>query len=538
MKKGVLTTFLVISCTVVMSHSIAWANNLAITNLTMEDRDQTNRTVVVQFDISWNNSWRNSTNHDAVWVFLKLNDSTVDTIWYHGALKTSGLDPANTSPGSNNDVEVFVPSDVMGAFIRRRVTGSGSVNSKKVKLVLDIAATATNAGISIANTDTIQVKAFGIEMVYIPEGPFYAGDTGSSQGFTGNSGSAPWYITSEGQIQTSASFTAPYYYTNTGSSAHPSEYFTAAKFTIPAAFPKGYQAFYCMKYEITEGQWIDFINTLTTTQSQARDITSPTTSSSGGKGFDTPINRNTISQSSTTAAASTTRTDRAMSYLSWMDLCAYLDWAALRPMSELEFEKIARGPLDYVAREYAWGDTSITSATTFAYSTEDGKEIFSTTGANTVYNVSANYTSGDGGTGPARAGIFATDSSSRSTSGAGYYGVMELSGNLWEQVVNAGFPSTTSVTTGFIGLQGDGKLTATGNADTSNWPQSISGQTSSAIGSGRKAGGWTSASTLLLTISTRSQAGASQGIRVSDYGGRGVRDCGGVSSNCSVDSSL
>ena len=42
-------------------------------------------------------------------------------------------------------------------------------------------------------------------------------------------------------------------------------------------------------------------------------------------------------------------------FLSWMDLAAYLDWAALRPMTELEFEKICRGPNPPIAGEYVWG---------------------------------------------------------------------------------------------------------------------------------------------------------------------------------------
>ena len=45
--------------------------------------------------------------------------------------------------------------------------------------------------------------------------------------------------------------------------------------------------------------------------------------------------------------------------LSWPDLCAYADWAALRPMTELEYEKACRGPNNPVLGEYAWGNTSI-----------------------------------------------------------------------------------------------------------------------------------------------------------------------------------
>ena len=32
-----------------------------------------------------------------------------------------------------------------------------------------------------------------------------------------------------------------------------------------------------------------------------------------------------------------------MTYISWPDLLAYADWAALRPITELEYEKAARG---------------------------------------------------------------------------------------------------------------------------------------------------------------------------------------------------
>ena len=38
----------------------------------------------------------------------------------------------------------------------------------------------------------------------------------------------------------------------------------------------------------------------------------------------------------------------------------YADWAAMRPMTELEFEKACRGTASEVANEYVWGSTSIT----------------------------------------------------------------------------------------------------------------------------------------------------------------------------------
>jgi len=31
---------------------------------------------------------------------------------------------------------------------------------------------------------------------------------------------------------------------------------------IPVSFPKGYSDFYCMKYQLTQGQYVDFLNCL------------------------------------------------------------------------------------------------------------------------------------------------------------------------------------------------------------------------------------------------------------------------------------
>jgi formylglycine-generating enzyme required for sulfatase activity len=126
-----------------------------------------------------------------------------------------------------------------------------------------------------------------------------------------------------------------------------------------------------------------------------------------------------------------------MNYLSWADLAAYLDWSCLRPMTELEFEKICRGTMARVAGEYPWGttdlngyfSTSIVAGTGFRANENiativNGRCMFS--GQNVV--ATSTY-------GPARVGMFATSSSGRSSSGAAYYGVMDMSGNVWERKV-------------------------------------------------------------------------------------------------------
>ncbi len=495
----------------------ARANNLVISNVSLQDRDSSADTAIVQFDLSWDNSWRTPTNHDAVWVVLKVTINSGTPV--HGNMKNAGTDPAGTSPGTSasNDLEIYVPSDKVGAFIRRKSTGSGTVSTHNVRLKLDYAAAGA------ADTDTISVKVIGIEMVYIPTSPFYAGDTSSTGSLKQGSGDTdPWYISSEGAINVNQLVSDGYYYVS-GSNAGESS--TGAEFTIPAAFPKGYAAFYCMKYPITEGQWVDFINNIGSSAQTNRDITSNT---NGGKNSDSVVKRNSISQAA--GVASTSRSDRPVSYISWMDLSAYLDWVGLRPMTELEYEKICRGPLSAVSGEYAWGSTNLTAAVTISGSAELGLETVLTNSANANYN-STTFSRGDDFLGseyvfgPLRAGIFATASSTREAAGASYYGVMQMSGDLWERVVTIG--NSTGIA--YTGGHGDGTVDVVasyeGNANTSGWVSgdgTASHGVTGATGAGEKGGAWDSANTA-LRISDRSKAANTDTARANNYGGRGVR---------------
>ncbi len=147
----------------------AFANNLVISNVTIEDRNASANTMVVQFNISWDHSWRKPDGrHDAAWVFVKLYQNSTAP-WIHGKLYTAGTNPAGTSSGTNSDLKIVVPSDKIGAFISRTATGSGTFSSQKVRLVVDYGSS------GIADTDTVVARVFGAEMVYVPEGPFYIG---------------------------------------------------------------------------------------------------------------------------------------------------------------------------------------------------------------------------------------------------------------------------------------------------------------------------------------------------------------------------
>lgn len=455
------------------------ANNLQITNVTLTN-DST-----VSFNISWENSWRVSVapnNHDAVWVFIKRKDCASGQ-WAHVDLSPT---PANHSVGS--PLEVFidgkdVSTNAKGLFLRRSADGTGNINSVAVSMRM--------RALPIGQFD---FRVFGVEMVQVPQGSFQVGDGNASIGSfrVGNSNN-PYTVSSENAITVGTAaanlFTASSTYRPTN---------------LPANYPKGYDEFYCMKHEISQGQYVDFVNTLTSDQAANRQIT--------GNTF-----RLNISGAWPVLVANVPH--RAMNFLGWADFMAYLDWAALRPMTELEYEKVCRGPAAPVAFEYAWGSSIITDANTIVNNgTPNEAASNAITPGGGIANFNNNLV-----TGPIRCGFAAKSATSRQEAGAGYYGAMELSGNLWENTVS----TRTSVGVGFTGNVGDGELSTSPNAgyaNQSSWPnqQASNISTTSAAGRVQRGASWNEGASN-LRVSDRSQCNNNSGQRLNEYGGRGVR---------------
>ncbi len=499
------------------------ANNLQISNVSLEDRNPSAGTVVVEFDLSWDNSWKTKINHDAVWIVIRLHDPDVLPLSKNiSLLSATGINPSGSSVGSNDDLEIVVPTDKTGAFVRISSFGKNTnVSSTNMRFSIDY----TTAG--FFSTDSIKASVYGVEMVYIPEGAFYAGDNNTSSGalHEGSADSEPWYIADGNTLSITNATSNGYRYVSTGNAGEDA---TGTAFTISADYPNGFEAFYTMKYEISEGQWVEFINALPSSAARVnRDVTD-----SSHKNSDLVKTRNTITCSGSPLSCSSARAYRAMSYLSWMDVAAFLDWMALRPMTELEYEKMSRGPLLSIAGEFAWGTAVITPAATLSTGAEDGSETITTTSANAQYN-NVTLTGGDTASGaeysqgPVRSGIFATSATNRQSAGAGYYGAMELSGNVKERVVTIGNSDGRS----FVGCHGDGVLSTTtgyeGNATCIDWPgidaltdRGVTG----AAGSGFKGGSWSDQSSGDgLRISDRYEAAFTSNAAFNNAGGRGVR---------------
>jgi uncharacterized protein (TIGR02145 family) len=273
-----------------------------------------------------------------------------------------------------------------------------------------------------------------------------------------------------------------------------------------------------MKYEISQGQYRDFLNTLTYTQQVTRTASAPNSAVGTGALISSGTARNgieikTAGTSSTTPAvygcnlSNNNTFDEAAdgewiacNYLSWGDIAAYLDWAALRPMTELEYEKACRGNLPPVVNEYAWGTASATSLSALL-NTSQTNEASNTAGANLVSN--------NAFSGPVKVGIFATASSTRISAGSGYYGIMELSGNVWEQTV----PISNANARSFSNVMGDGTLATDGNAVVTTWPVSSD--------VGIRGGSFTSVGAPNY-VSDRISISVGVIARNNDVGGRGV----------------
>ncbi len=549
------TIFLTLSSALVMLSTKA--NNVAVSNVTTSGQDVTAGAnnaanfTYIEFDLNWDNSWRigaGATNWDAVWVFAKFKIETggactAGSTWYHCSLSpTDGHHSITTNNGTAGTINTglnVAGTYGNGVFLYRSANGNGAINWDDIKLRWRY----RNDGLFDDCKVTVQV--FAIEMVYVPQASFYVGDgaVASLVGqFESGTTSAALQITSEGALTCGGGGAGSLGNNNaSGQAATTDDFNDATSKALPAAFPKGYNDYYCMKYEVTQYQYVEFLNTLDGTQQAARGGTA-TAATYFPAGAGAPVTRVGVKCKNAPVGAvpgeygcdyddddtyNETDVDGmywALSYLSTIDLLAYLDWACLRPMTELEFEKSCRGTLAAVAGEYPWGTTTGTLAAAVS-NIGSYQELVTTASAN--YN-------GTGLGGPTRGGVFATGVSTRITSGASYYGIMELGGNVWEEVVTVG----TAAGRSFTGVHGNGAINSAGAADVDFWP-GINGNSTTtsanAVYGGVTgctgyagisfAGGTWNSSTTWLRVSDRQYRGqwTSANTRDQRNGGRGVR---------------
>ena len=462
------------------------ANNIAVTNVSFSDQVAALHYCNVKFDLSWDNSWRTASvpnNWDAAWIFVKYRVS--GGVWHHAKLSPTAGDH---TPASGSTI---TPSaDSVGVFIYRSANGSGTNTWTNIKVRWYYGKN------GVADDASLEVKVFSTEMVYIPQGSFYLGDgNGTTESLyaihPAASDNNPFQVTTtSAQIKADVSVFDDNYIEGTSSctlSIDGDGGIVTTGSPTPQTnlnYPTGYNAFYLMKYSASQEQIVDYLNTLTRTQqdqrlaadisgtapsvpfvlsnlvnvSERNGIRCPADISAPG-----PITLVCDYSNNTVGNEAGDGQNIGCNYLNWMDMAAYADWAGLRPMTELEFEKAARGTNSPVLNEFAWGTTNLSGLYYATSNAGQASESFSNCGVNT-----GNGTIASTYYGPVRTGVFAASATNktRQETGAGYYGNMELSGDMEEFAVILANVAGRS----FTGLHGNGELNNSGDADVDYWP--------------------------------------------------------------------
>jgi formylglycine-generating enzyme required for sulfatase activity len=375
-------------------------------------------TTAVRVRVAWNHAWRNARNHDAAWVFL--NYRLPQGPWRPA--RVLGVSP------SGSPAAVDLAEDGSGAFVYAAQTHRGPVDWQLEFRIDPASITGGPPGAKL------EWHVSGVEMVYIPEGPFWLGardpkSVEMNSFFRSDAAGNPaglLRIDSEREIQVGPREGALWYKVATP------QYQGDGQGPIPAAFPKGFAAFYAMKYELTQGQYAEFLNHIPEQASAFRAI-------HGGLGYARHRGSIRVENGRFLAVAP----ERPANWVSWNDNMAFAAWARLRPMTEFEYTKASRGPVDPPAGDFPWGTTSKDRLRRVIVAPVD----------DLVTNGEADES-------------LLTDAT-RDVFGASHYWVMDLAGSVWERVVTPANP----VGRAFRGSHGTGRVSGFGSAPNADWPK-------------------------------------------------------------------
>lgn len=486
----------------------------------------------LRFDLFWGNTWRakwtepaarNVTGKDlpveswsAAWVFAKYLTASdkASNLWRHATLDT---DPANHQAPAGAALQVgSTEGRGTGAFIYRASPGHGPFDLRDVRLRW------LSGADGVTNPAAAEIRVFALEMVYVPQGPFQLGSGGTEDGsFTDGSWTdgpaTPFLVDANWNGSLAEGTNARRLGAAPGRLWGVSDYgrnSIGSEGAVLNRYPTGYEAFYCMRYEVTREQFTAFLNTIPAATFEG---TSAGDSTHAGSIF-TAVGRYDLQGVWPRFTAA--KPYQACNLLSWWDAAQFAAWSGLRPMTELEYEKACRGPRKPAANEFAWGTADIAREeyTMQGEGLADERIIGPSPAQTTEAEAAAldrirkvgnaNYDltmpayfggRGRGGVGaipgsPTRAGIFATPVSGRSAAGASYWGILDLSGNVREQVITIGNAQGRV----FQGTHGNGTLTLP-----ADWP-CIAGR-DAFVGSGFR-GGFYGDLTDALHVSDRSRA--------------------------------
>ncbi len=470
-------------------------------------------TAIIEVYLRWDNSWRDDFNWDAAWVFFKYKKRGLTNPWQHAYLGSSGHVLSVSAGNEGGGYSFMVGANggkVNGLYVMRNSISEGNAS---VRLQAKWALNGTGLSKSDFGDDLnkIYVAVHAIEMVYVPYGAYYLGDAYSHKSFAVGD-TAAMVIDSETAMTLSAKDGMP-------------------NVSLSASYPKGYAGFYIMKYETSQEQYAEFLNSLTLDQQKARVANNNFSTMQRGDyvfgDLKTPSCRNGIvfieqRQPNTPAVfgnnlnpandlfSSDDGQTLACNYMSIEDMIAYCSWSGLRPMSELEYEKACRRFYPQVPDkgEYAWntnnGINRLNGLGDLNYRGDQREQ---------ANNIAKNVNSGisNGTNGPVRCGLFATSATNQTQAGATYWAVMEMSGNLKELCANVNYTNL------------DGGSCGTGLYNPTLWNTSVGNY-------GVRGGGFNSADDLLRTSDRTEAMNYFTAItqRDSTVGFRGVYSLSGI----------
>jgi formylglycine-generating enzyme required for sulfatase activity len=376
-------------------------------------------------------------------------------------------------------------------MIGRSQPGSGTVVSNGLELLWNYRLQ------GLSDSEVVEVALHGIEMVYVPGGPFWLGSGGNEPGRFYHIGDSlerrmPFAVGSDSLLVRPLSYSG-----SSGTSGSSGASFgsmglsrgllrsaESAHYTggvrLPADFPVGYKAFYMMKYELSQSQYRDFLNDLPYSEQHARTNGSPDRAvgtlalgsghrqtirirQSGRPGLSAAVFGCDANQNGVFDEAGDGQ-GTACNYLNWADLSAYLDWAGLRPITEGEFEKACRGSQFPGPNEFPWGSAAAVPVDTLRSAFSESEHAA----------VAANCVAGNQllVQGPARVGAAEDSLAPRLATGRSWYGIADLGGNVREWVVEMGHLGSLMM----LSVHGDGYIGTRAVHDVPGWPDPYIGE--------------------------------------------------------------
>src|SRR5687767_6637929 len=134
-----ITALILVYIVLIAQHSLC--NNIQVSNVRLTGQNTTDDFTMVEFDITWENSWRYAngpSNWDAAWIFIKYRVGA-GGLWQHAWLNNTGHTVCGNATISNGFLSPQLPfnsntNPSLSAFLYRSTSGSGIFSCQNVQL--------------------------------------------------------------------------------------------------------------------------------------------------------------------------------------------------------------------------------------------------------------------------------------------------------------------------------------------------------------------------------------------------------------------